>query len=943
MVNSSSQYSFPSMRINYSVESPTPLNTDWRNTIGVVAPFSRGPQLSSVKNYSDFVALFGDDDSVGSVVVRQAVAQGATNFVISRVTPVISPAGSTIPLSAPNNPTTIEATTGSGAARTIGVSLDFNYVGQPRFLPGRGTGYTTYSNGAYVNEVVYSVSNPVAFSPDYSGLGKIDGRLVETIDLGASYFTQNEALDLVVSGIAVAGANAVKLVTFDKYATNADALKDYIRPGLRVVPSGETGLTITSVLNVASYVYEVNSTTWGFLVKGAVTAVSNGPEVVRITRLANEDEGYKYIFGFNFVVDPETNKESDASFKQAANKYRIAGYTDSFIAVLASTTSTSSIDFYSGATVVPSGLTFTLGSASTNHVYIAEPFAFSVSVLKVKLLLGETNLAQANPENTSKAFAPGTPVSSIIKGLQDKILRNAPLNKIFSEVRANTDQFPNSLTFSTRGNNGDLNGVTYQLNQFAVGQASDIQYNVGEANAYGEPQSLTGGLNKIVPASTYLYDNTGAPIVFIQALSPGLIGNEIFVTVTQVGNGEFNLYVEHIPKSSKVTPIPSETFALNNYGADKVNGLYVETKSSKLIRAYFIPYIEYRNVKVPDAILARTPARLAGVSTAISGQSNLTSVSVHPSNRGLATLKRIPLTGGNEPANYTQNIPIEDYLAAAKRLEDQDVAFLTAPGLTIGDSRYEDLFQELYSQSIRSTAYNGLRFLVAAAPKQLTSSRAQQLAVGFAAYPAVIIGGWSSFLGAREKGQNAVSPEGYYLGVLATTSPEISPASNFTVGAIAGVKSVDTTSDLNTLHEITNAQVELLHFNPATNSFKFLNGRSTSNDPNYLWISHLRIQHHISSTIFNNLQWALSSSNTPTLWAQISQSVDAILKNFVRSGIITNFEPTVVGASNNTSTDLVSGKLNIRVAYTPPFPADYHQYDIRRVVYSELILNFAAV
>ena len=82
------KYSFPSINVTEVVRGPINENIPWRNVIGVAAPFSKGPKLARISNSrKDFIALFGEDQSLGSVFVQQAMLQGASEFVISRVLP----------------------------------------------------------------------------------------------------------------------------------------------------------------------------------------------------------------------------------------------------------------------------------------------------------------------------------------------------------------------------------------------------------------------------------------------------------------------------------------------------------------------------------------------------------------------------------------------------------------------------------------------------------------------------------------------------------------------------------------------------------------------------------------------------------------------------------------------------------------------------------------
>lgn len=122
--------SYPNVSFRETIAGPLPVEMGFRNTIGVAAVFNRGPEGPIlVRNRSEAFHLFGEDDSPGSVFLKQAMYCGATKFYVSRVVPTARRSSTVIPLQARHNPETNEAyIANSTRRRTVGFTFEADYV-----------------------------------------------------------------------------------------------------------------------------------------------------------------------------------------------------------------------------------------------------------------------------------------------------------------------------------------------------------------------------------------------------------------------------------------------------------------------------------------------------------------------------------------------------------------------------------------------------------------------------------------------------------------------------------------------------------------------------------------------------------------------------------------------------------------------------------------------
>lgn len=171
------QYAFPSITFNETIVGPAPVNAPWRNKIGIVGNFSKGPDVINIGSKQEFFAYFGDDLTDGSIAVKQIMAQGATDIVISRVTPTAQPAVGTIFLGKKTN-----------------TLFEEGVVGDYEIATNASCGFKLRIN---------QISDPIVTSSSYFGTS-------ETIEL-VPYVSVSESEDVPLAGSASLSATVLEL------------------------------------------------------------------------------------------------------------------------------------------------------------------------------------------------------------------------------------------------------------------------------------------------------------------------------------------------------------------------------------------------------------------------------------------------------------------------------------------------------------------------------------------------------------------------------------------------------------------------------------------------------------------------------------------------------------------------------------------------------------
>jgi hypothetical protein len=971
MVNTSgtqlgSSYAFPHISFDTKFVGPAPFTAQWRNTIGVVGVFKQGPELATIRSREDFIRLYGEDDSPGSIFVRQAMMQGATNFIVSRVLPNIHPSSGSINFVNSAAPDTLESETDETAKRTVGLISNFEAITEAQSYPGASLGTVKKVDNTFAPLEVFSNSGEKLGS-DFllEGYGTFKFKSVNKVSQDDIVAKSGLPAALIQMKAVAPNAAATKVVEleFEIAAANSTDYFRAIHPGM-ILLGGVAGK-----LEVVSYPYKKSSTKYAVLVRGVTTSTTvAGDDFTLVVTADSQDYSvFAYAFtGFEGSALPTGTIESKS--------YRLGAGALGFIAIqktndaitetattiiqkanqkisLKILVETSAAGVYE---YLDTGIKFWYGNIETNkelNLSGDKNSYFSISAFKKTVTVGATEYLGQPLGNSPLAFPPKTSSLSILTQLKNAILADNSFDGILQDVYINDRYLPYSLIFETvtgrllvRNLNYTIKSVLADDTAQTIGTnaALDLKYSDGVNTLYGVKQTTLGERKPFKPAGVFLYDKNGRAVVYVEAISPGLIGNNIRLNVTPQDYGRFSLDVFLENSSVYSAPIPPESYQIDLNNVDLTSARILELADSFLVRAYFVPLLNSSGAPINKELFNTVPVRTAPPLPELVAETDIEKLPYHPSNRGPFYLRNIPLTGGAEPAEYyTGQIPEVDYLDAIRRLENQDVAFISAPGISVGSVRYSAVTSELVIQANQSTPYNGLRIAILAAPKNLSSTRAQSVGSAYNSPNVVIVSGWVTTAGAEHLGLNSTSPEGFYAGVLATSAPQVSPAASNLGRTLNGVVSVDTSNKLNVLDAITRARVEVLSYDTSAGGYKFLNGLCSSLDTNRKWISLVRTNHYILTNLFYNLQWARSASNDAELRTRVSDSCDAFLESIVRKGVIVSYNPTVCNETNNTAISISQGKLNITVVYVPIFPADYINVTVVQTVSSSFVIDLA--
>lgn len=922
-------YAFPNISFNESVLGPIPFTPQWRNTIGVAGVFPRGPVgPTRISSRQDFASIFGEDDSKGAIFIRQAMQQGATNFVISRVLPSAKAGVSTISLSSGTNPLYNDATVAPTGDRTVGMRMSLSYIGSPLLSPGQ-----------YIGAPVATNDTGEISIPGFRGAGFFDFTVAEKIDPSTIV-----AADFTTNNLRVAAEGNIQVLSVSDAASIA-VLRANAKPGTvikKAAADASAAAIADSGLKVLSYAYQSSTEVWSVLVQGAVTAgTTNTPTVLSIQ---SPSGGKYFVVAYNYRGE-ESSTLPDATFP-TQNYERVGGVALGFVTVSVTNKSLQELALITRTaedanlySLVNTGIKVAIGNPATSiETEMLLGSTFTVGFAAQSVTIGETDTTAVGFPNTDRAFTPGTSSLAILEQLRSAVLRNQTFSRFINDVSINDALRPFSATLVTGFEGEEANRVHYRLTRtVSAGNPQDILY--GESGQlYNTVLHFLNGQDSPRIAERYLYDQGGNPLVLIEALSPGSSGNQIRVTVRPLKNGQFRLDVYDDASNAYNVSIPPESYILNNYTVSQNSGLYSETVGSRLIRAYFLPVALASGAAISQAVYQLTPQRVAPPLASLAN-STVVANPLHPSHRGIAYLKDLYLADGYESADFELDEPTEqDYVEAIQRLESEDCSIIAAAGIVAGDIRYEAAVSELLYQAERSTCYNGLRTAVVSAPAKLSGNRAASLTAGLSSDRLTIVGGWSTVSGLSHLGLNSVPPDGIYAGILASIPPHVSPAAVYNGRAANGVISCDTLLDPNYLDQVTRAKVEVLYFDSGMQLYKFLNGVTTTSVAYNQVISLRRQSDQMIMDMYRNLQWVRSYPNTNSLRSRAATAVDAYLRSLVREEKIYGYRPTICNESNNTLADIAARRLNIRVTYTPNYPADFMRVDMNRDITTELSL-----
>jgi len=920
-------YSFPHIDFKEQVVGPLPFEPYWRNTIGVVGEFSRGPAGPvRISSRDEFAYLYGEDLTPGSVFVRQAMLQGATNFVISRVMPGQEPSVGTVFLQSSISPATVPPVVGPTAHRTTGLRFEMRYVGEALTFPGEFIGAPV------------RVPRTLLTIPDFEGVGFFDFTVTDRVELAS--LTASGPFS--VEGLRVAaGPDNLHLISVSGAGVN-----DFVAaavPGRRLVPhaSNTNAITITNgYLTFVSKAYERLPGVWSALVQGEVTALASATAPVTcFVPTQVTPAGNYYVVAVSYRSGDGAQLPADAFLGHFPQPRPDAAKADFYLVTLASSSGPNPVRFirYDAGTTHytwhDTGVQVAFGRVGATSVMLIPGARFTVPIVQGQVTVGDMG------GDPGAAFLPGLAGLEVLRQLSQAIMASDSLSVLVREAVLNELLLPYSVTFRSVQESELANRIAYQLTRAYTGSTppDDLLFGPPSNSLYGQWQWMAGGESGLRTARRYLYDAAGNPLVLFEALSPGSYGNEIRISVRPMPPGQFRIEVVDERGMAFDAAVRPEALVLSNYSVDRVTGLYPETLDSRIIRAYFVPVMNAFGAPVPEGVFDLTPQRIA---PPVVGGTN----EFDPAAMGVSWLRNLYLEGGTDRPRASIGEPPKEreFLKALRDIENEDCAIIAAAGVEATDMRYELLVTELIAQAERSTTVNGLRVAVLQAPRRVGPLRAPALTVGLSSNRAVMVAGHCSFVGMMGLGANAVPSQGIYAGVLAANPPHVSPASLFMGRPARGVVTVDTRNDPQSLDILTRSRLEVLHFDQGVRLFKFLNGITTSPDPYERYISVRRMMDQIIMDLYRNLIWVRSAPHTRSLRARVASAVDAYLRYLQREERIYRFSPTICNESNNSILDMSRGRLNIRVTVTPIYPADFIFIDLVRDLTAEFSMNTIA-
>ena len=947
------EYEFPHIRFEERVVSPEPVLKNYRDTIGVVGEFTKGPFLAKINNREQFKALFGEDNKPGSVAVQQAFLQGATNFIVSRVIPSAKSSSSVINFTSSNLSQAIDsqllwdAEIGANSDvtvqdRTTGLELQTSFVSEPYFKSNKDIGaivQTTvditpfYDNSTEIFKLIgnYTIETTVVEFVDYTRYKVSDNADPPNVTDAL------ETLPLTIppTQLNVNGENllqdSIYLVEISDFSTltNKDSFLQNAKPGLILYKPALSPDPALPVFEVVSYPWIENDTLSIFLKKVDSDLTITSDLILYVT--SPQDSGGHYVLGYthNTVLSDDL---PSSVFKKNINK----GH--SFEVVSRDSVNLKEIKYLQQDSTVShlysyyeTGVKYKIGqidnSVSRNlngnydtllaGFYLNDDSSFLIDIVTSSFSIGAS---QNNTEDN--AFSIGTTGLEILKQLESAISLRDELNNIIGETEIQDFSIPYSLKITSSFSGREANRIRYKLKRYVsdstpavISKIDDLNYKDDGSSIFNTDINFVGGRNQASSSKRTFYDKSGNPILEVESITQSVEASSLSVSIIPFSIGKFRLEVYEGNNT-----VASEIFNLDNRQVSISSGIYNEINSSNLIVARFLPVINKLNIT--DSVLNSLPERLAPPNKYVTSVSDPRSVNFNREN----SLKNVKLLNDNNVLTQTE-LTDESFIEAIDRLQDTDISILTLTGVDAGQNRGRKLIDAALSQAKNSSTFSGLRVVVAAAPSRLTSSKAREIGKFYDDDRLVLVGGWSTFINNNSVGITNVSSVGIYAGILSRSRPFVNPNS---IRSVNGIVDVDISSRPDLLNEITKNGIEALYYDRLTNKYKFLNGRTTSKNSDKRWISLRRISDHIITNLRLNLAWARSQNNTPELRAKVASSVNAYFNSLVQSGYILSFIPALVSAANNTPNDVTSGRLNIRVSYTPFIPTDILSVNLTR-------------
>lgn len=575
------------------------------------------------------------------------------------------------------------------------------------------------------------------------------------------------------------------------------------------------------------------------------------------------------------------------------------------------------------------GIKYWLGEQSFTKLALTEHGSFAIPFAKTSVLAGSII-------DGSEAFTAGQDLSSVFNTLDLAIKSDSIASALISDVNIDDFLTENStiistptVSFTSSYSGEQANRIRINLQRYQRGTSNDFTikgYNWVNNTISGY---FKGGYNGASYAYRDLYSVDGELLWRIQALTPGVHGNSINCFITKQSSQSKYASFQIIVKDTNLNSISSDSsdqMYVDSNNIDFTTGRSLAFSSTSLVQAFFMPVIKAlrSNITIDSTnkLFSLPVQRLAPPLEKYSKSfgSGDTSFSA----QGYSVLSSFYLKYGSETslANPDKKSLATGMIKAIRQLDAFNINCLVLPGIAYGDPDFQEVFNVAKLSTETCTAESGLRTAVFELSPGITPERARFLADEINSERIVLLAGTQIMRSATGTLVSSVGSSGSYVGYDLSRSPNLSPAASFSSNLVQGVNSVDTQSSPSYLDRMSSAGVEVLMFDSNMGGFRFCNGLTTSRNVAKRYRSVVRTLDQVKTDLYLALQWVRSRPNTAQLRSEVSSACDTYLFSKLRDGWFTNLEPTICSEANNTVRDQLEGRLNIRIRFTPSFPAD---------------------
>lgn len=949
---------YPSIKFTTSRRNAVPNTFPWRDAIAFVGEFAKGPaELVNVTG-ENFELFFGSDATEGSASVQQALELGATNIWVSRAVPEDTPSTGSIYV-ASGNTNGAEPVVGYEIAAgeynpvidednyTVGVSLQMEYIGTP---------IINRTLLAEVSTKTADLDHPNFTDKDEQG--EVIFTVVDFKDGAANQLQQaNAAASITLTVVTQTSGNKqiVAINKVDGAGNDIDDIDQAIQPGyvFRKVIAG-TPDTYSDRLLILSKPFSLSSTKWGVLVENIDGTTAGSVTGVKVFSPVDST----YIIGYKTNII----EAGSVTTRAAASSYLSLGVTYDNDAVSEAQDSFFAVKVTDGGVWSEFKYDIVADAAVTTDAYLVTSEGFSATGTEgIQLLFGEEGdtatplpmlvggqfsvlfangyaLAGGTTDAATTAFTVGTSGKAVISGLYNAITSSSTMASLVENLQLVGTYFPYGLIFDTTLRGVESTRLKYKLTRHVKGtaaNATDLYFDVNKvgyetgADLAALPFAfVSGGYSGPTYAETDFFGLDGTPLLKVQALSPG--AQDIKVTLAtldspSLDNNQFTLTVDSTYNNKPYT----ETIRLDTRNINPDTGLFTQSQASAFVRVYFTPYLEYAQealtFDVVKKFTSKVPARIA---PPLAMKSD-TFTGVYAVNQfGPSVLRNVALTGGSD---YTQtNPPISDkevrkraYLSAVKRLETAAAAFVGITGISYGDPFFAEVFDEAIDQTKNADVENGLRQLFLQVPANMPAKRATILADEINHPFVTLVNGNVVQALANGGNRRQIGVIGYYMGLLATRPPHISVHAAYGGARINSIVSSSVKASKEFKTDITLGRTDTIYFDNGLQTWKFLNGLTTSVNFSERYVSVNRIRIQIISDLYVNLQQYRSQPNTATIRGEVESAVSAYMNTKMQQGWLAQLGSIICNESNNSPSDIARGIINVSIAYLPVLPADF--------------------